>query len=229
MIPGARLSPQALNILDLIPTPNLPGTRERDARQLTGLGQRDVRRRSDGRSDRPPAERQTNIFGRYSYGKFYRDGPTAFGKGGGADIVSLGGVSDVKNQSLALGVDRTFSSTLLADFRFGWFRYNVNVLPFDYGTTPATDAGIPGLNVDNTFTSGLPALFIGGDNAGGRCLRGRIRSRREPLQLPAGPEREAVADRRQPHQDLGQPQPQVRRRRAACLQPARAVGQPPLG
>ena len=33
----------------------------------------------------------------------------------------------------------------------------MNVLPFDYGTTPAADAGIPGLNLDNTFTSGLPA------------------------------------------------------------------------
>ena len=76
---------------------------------------------------------------------------------------SLGGVSDAKNQSLALGVDRTFSSTLLADFRFGWFQYRVNVLPFDYGTTPARDAGIPGLNIDTTFTSGLPAFFINGD------------------------------------------------------------------
>ena len=54
---------------------------------------------------------------------------------------------------------------LLADFRFGWFEYNVNVLPFDFGTTPAADAGIPGLNIDTTFTSGLPALFIGADDS----------------------------------------------------------------
>jgi hypothetical protein len=49
------------------------------------------------------------------------------------------------------------------------------VLPFDFGTTPADDAGIPGLNTipglnqATTFTSGLPALFIEGDrgfNAG---------------------------------------------------------------
>ena len=25
---------------------------------------------------------------------------------------------------------------------------------------PATDAGIPGLNLDNTFTGGMPAFFI---------------------------------------------------------------------
>ena len=39
------------------------------------------------------------------------------------------------------------------------------MLPFDFGTTPAADAGIPGLNVDTTFTSGLPALFIGGNDS----------------------------------------------------------------
>ena len=84
--------------------------------------------------------------------------------------MSLGGVSDVGNKSLAIGYDRSISSTLLADFRFGWFRYNVAVLPFDFGTRPAQAAGIPGLNLDDTFTSGLPALFvegsIGGFNAG---------------------------------------------------------------
>ena len=105
------------------------------------------------------------MFGRYSYGKFNRNGPAPFGAGGGPAFVSLGGVSDVKNQSLAIGVDHTFSSTLLADFRFGWFQYHVNVLPFDFGTQPAQDAGLPGLNFDNTFTSGLPAFFINGDRS----------------------------------------------------------------
>jgi hypothetical protein len=115
----------------------------------------------DGRVDHRLND-TTNLFGRYSYGKFFRDGPTSFGTGGGPELVSLGGVSKVKNQSLAIGVDKTLSNTLLADFRFGWFEYNVNVLPFDFGTTPAADAGIPGLNVDTTFTSGLPAFFVNG-------------------------------------------------------------------
>ena len=105
-----------------------------------------------------------NIFGRYSTGGFFRDGPTAFGSGGGAELVSLGGVSEVRNHSVAFGADYTLSPTLLADFRFGFFQYKVNVLPFDFGTTPALDAGIPGLNLGDDFTSGLPALFIGGDN-----------------------------------------------------------------
>ncbi len=161
-IPTEKLSPQALSILNLIPKPNLPGRENstRDNFQVSNVETFNADQ-YDGRVDHRLND-STNLFGRYSYGKFFRDGPTSFGTGGGPELVSLGGVSKVKNQSLAIGVDKTLSSTLLADFRFGWFEYDVNVLPFDFGTTPATDAGIPGLNVDTTFTSGLPAFFVAG-------------------------------------------------------------------
>ncbi len=165
VIPSGQLSPQALSLLGLIPLPNLPGRENgtRDNFQASGAETFDADQ-FDGRVDHRLNE-STNIFGRYSRGKFTRNGPTAYGQGGGPFFVSLGGVSDVKNQSLALGVDKTLSPSLLADFRFGWFEYDVNVLPFDFGTTPAADAGIPGLNLDTTFTSGLPSLFIGGNDS----------------------------------------------------------------
>ncbi len=165
VIPSGQLSPQALAILQLIPLPNLPGRENgtRDNFQASGAETFDADQ-FDGRVDHRLND-STNIFGRYSSGKFTRNGPAAYGAGGGPYFVSLGGVSDVKNQSLALGVDKTLSSSLLADFRFGWFEYDVNVLPSDFGTTPAADSGIPGLNLDSTFTSGLPALFIGGRNS----------------------------------------------------------------
>jgi outer membrane receptor protein involved in Fe transport len=164
-IPSGRLSQQALNVLQLIPLPNLAGVENgtRDSFQASGTEKFNADQ-WDVRIDHRLNE-TSNIFGRYSSGKYFRDGPTAFGQGGGAPFVSLGGVSDVKNQSLAIGLDKSLSSTLLADFRFGWFEYDVDVLPFDFGTTPAADAGIPGLNTDSTFTSGLPALFIGGDGS----------------------------------------------------------------
>src|SRR5207244_9758046 len=104
-----------------------------------------------------------NLFGRYSFATFDRNGPTAFGAGGGQELVSLGGVSKVKNQSLATGFDRSIGSNMTADFRFGWFKYKVDVLPFDFGTSPATAAGIPGLNLDSTFTSGLFAGLVEGN------------------------------------------------------------------
>ena len=163
VIPGGRLSPQAQAILDLIPTPNADGRDNGTRDNYVAAGSESFTENSfnvrvDGRlTDR------LNTFGRYSLGDFLRDGPTAFGEGGGQELVSLGGVSDVINQSLAYGVDYAWASDLLADFRFGFFRYKVNVLPFDFGTTPAADAGIPGLNLDSTFTSGLFGGFIEGD------------------------------------------------------------------
>ncbi len=162
VIPAGRISPQARAILDLIPLPNAEGrdngTRDNFVASASESFDEDsINVRVDGRiSDR------LNTFGRYSTGGFFRDGPTAFGRGGGQELVSLGGVSDVRNHSVAYGVDYVFSPTLLADFRFGFFRYKVNVLPFDFGTRPAADAGIPGLNLDDTFTSGLPAGFVEG-------------------------------------------------------------------
>ena len=115
--------------------------------------------RSDGRiSD------QLNVFGRYSFADYTRDGPTAFGQGGGQELVSLGGTSKVRNQSIAAGFDRSIGSNMTVDFRFGYFKYKVAVLPFDFGTTPARDAGIPGLNLDTGFTSGLFGGFVGEDN-----------------------------------------------------------------
>ncbi|HEV2826585.1 MAG TPA: TonB-dependent receptor, partial [Pyrinomonadaceae bacterium] len=162
IIPTARLSPQALNLLNLIPLPNLPGlengTRNNYAASGSELFDNDTFDvRIDGRiSD------SLNLFGRFSWADFTRDGPTAFGTGGGQELVSLGGTSKVRNKSLALGFDYTLSSSTVLDFRFGYFKYKVNVLPFDFGTTPATAAGIPGLNFDE-FSSGLPAIFAEGD------------------------------------------------------------------
>jgi Carboxypeptidase regulatory-like domain/TonB dependent receptor-like, beta-barrel len=171
-IPGARLSPQALALLELIPLPNVPGRENGTIDNYAASGSETFDANSfnvriDGR-----LRDGLNTFGRYSLGDFLRDGPQAFGTGGGDELVTLGGVSDARNQSIAYGIDYALSSSLLADFRFGWFKYRVNVLPSDFGTTPAADAGIPGLNVDNTLASGLPAVFIAGDTDSRRIAFG---------------------------------------------------------
>ena len=125
VIPTGRLSPQAQAILALIPLPNAAGTRQRHARQLRRVQLGDVQR---GLVQRPRSTAGsatgTNTFGRYSLGKFLRDGPTAFGPGGGRELVSLGGVSDVQEPEPRRTASTTRSRrSLLADFRFGFFRY----------------------------------------------------------------------------------------------------------
>lgn len=104
-------------------------------------------------------------FGRYSYQKFLRAGPGLFGSALGgpnlpSDLGGFAGTSTYKNQSIAAGFDYTFSSSLLTDFRFGYLKYYGNVAPGGLSTTPATTAGIPGVNLGTTFTSGMPYFQI---------------------------------------------------------------------
>ena len=80
--------------------------------------------------------------------------------------IGYAGSSDVLNQSLSAGWTHTASPTLVNELRFGYMRYRVNAVPNGVGTSPATAAGIPGLNLDSYFTSGMPAFFINGDQNG---------------------------------------------------------------
>ena len=162
VIPGSRLSPQALAVLSLIPLPNAAGTNNgtRDNYLVSGIEKFNsdaFNGRLDGR-----LSPSVNVFGRYSYARFDINGPQAFGAGGGRELVSLGGVSQVRNHSVAVGTDIVLNTTTVLDVRFGFFKYGVDVLPNDYGTRPAADAGIPGLNLDDTFTSGLSNFEING-------------------------------------------------------------------
>ena len=172
VIPPERLSPQALALLDLIPRPNRAGiengTRDNFAVSGSDIFDNDT---FDVRLDGRLTER-LNVFGRYSFADFRRDGPSAFGRGGGRPLVSFGGLSNVRNQSLAAGVDRAIGGSTTADLRFGFFRYRVNLLTSDFDTTPAADAGIPGVNFGDRSTSGLPTFFVEGDRGfgfGSRC------------------------------------------------------------
>jgi Carboxypeptidase regulatory-like domain/TonB dependent receptor len=163
VIPAGRLSPQALRILQLLPSPNngsgiINNYIAQDSEKFDSDA---FNVRLDGRIND-----KTNTFVRYSQAKFAKTGPSAFGAGGGPGVVDLGGNTKVKNQSIAVGLDRTLSSTSILDVRFGWFRYQVDVFPNDFGTTPALDAGIPNMNIPgDPFTTGLPGGFINGGAA----------------------------------------------------------------
>jgi hypothetical protein len=173
-IPASRLSPQSQALLKLIPV-GADGTGLNPNFFGSGTNVLD----SDGfdvRSDYS-ATSKLQFFGRYSFQQFTRSGPGLFGNlAGGRAIPSdpsvgdFAGSSKVRNQSIASGFNYTLSPTWLTDFRFGYFRYRVDVLPGGLGTSPAKDAGIPGLNLDNFYTSGMPyfaAFYPGGSGSGG--------------------------------------------------------------
>ena len=231
VIPADRLSPQALAILGLLPDPNNgSGTINNFIAQGSEKFDSDAFNvRLDGRIND-----KTNTFVRYSQAKFAKIGPSAFGEGGGPGVVDLGGNTKVKNQSVAVGLDRTLSSTSILDIRFGWFKYQVDVFPNDFGQTPALDAGIPGMNIPgDPFTTGLPGGFINNElgndtHPDQHELRHGPRRPHRPLQLPARAGREPVPVRHQLHQEHGQPHGEDGNRHPARLQPAHPERQPPL-
>lgn len=171
LIPSARLSPQALGLIKLLPSPNyLDPNVDAASRGLvnnfiaSGSEQFDSNQ-WDTRWDYFINEK-SQLFGRYSEATFNKFAPGAFGTAlGGPSLnnITFAGASDVGNRSLAIGFSRTLSPTLVADLRFGYMRYRVNVLPSGLGTSPAKDLGMPGLNLDTYFTSGMPYFNVNGD------------------------------------------------------------------
>lgn len=164
-IPTNRLSPQAVALLNrYIPLPNFTPASV-GLENYVGAGS--VKFNEDLTNTRWDyyVSEKVHAFGRYSFADYRLISPGVFGStGGGVGFdpnSNFSGESKTRNQSVATGFDYTISSNWLTDFRFGFYRYRVNVDPGAAQTTPATEVGIPGLNVDD-FTGGMPAFFING-------------------------------------------------------------------
>lgn len=166
-IPTARLSPQAIALLKLIPDGNTAATLDQPNFSSSG----GVKFNDDAFNVRGDyyVNDKIHTFGRYSMQDFGMVAPGSFGLvAGGPGLDASGstnayaGASDSRNHSIAAGIDYNVRPNLLTDFRFGYVRYHVFGQPNGIGTSPAKDAGIPGLNVDDNFNSGMPAFFING-------------------------------------------------------------------
>jgi len=112
------------------------------------------------------ASSRFRLFGRYSFGQFYDNGAPGYGTkagGTGTNPSGFAGVARTRNQGVSLGFTYTLGPKLLTDFRFGYFRYRLNLNAQDYGQTPAL--GIPGISAADTsdpFATGLGDFEIPG-------------------------------------------------------------------
>lgn len=115
------------------------------------------------------ASQSVNVFGRFSLDYFKLSGKGLLGAlgGPGNGLLGLAGSSITHNYSLASGFTKTFSSSLLMDFRFGYFKYNPQTQKPD-GGTPMTAFGIPGANTSDPKTAGLGGFFLGPDPISGQ-------------------------------------------------------------
>jgi hypothetical protein len=143
-IPIGNISTQAGAILALFPAP----TNSQVFNNFVAAGSGTYKQDSfDTRIDFA-ARPTVSIFGRFSLDYFNVAGKGSYGALGGVGFGpgGLSGSSITHNYSLASGVTKTFSASLLADFRFGYFKYNPVASKPDVGTTPMTAVGIPNAN-----------------------------------------------------------------------------------
>jgi hypothetical protein len=154
-IPIGQISGPSAAILALFPTPTNSALTNNFVSSGTGnYSQNSFDTRIDF-----AAKPTVQMFGRFSLDYFNLSGQGAYGalEGVGDGPGGLSGSSKVHNYSLSTGVTKTFSSSLLGDFRFGYFKYNPRANKPDVGATPMTNVGIPNAN----FT-GSQALFTSG-------------------------------------------------------------------
>ena len=165
-IPTSQLSPQAQKLLTYFPLPNTQQIANAPfVNNFAANGAVAITGNSYNTREDYYLNQKNTIFGRYSYQGFTEQAPGAFGLiAGGPQFGNYAGSSQASNQSIAIGWTNTVSPTLINEFRFGWMRYHVFDVPNGYGTSPAKDAGIPGLNLDSTYTSGMPYFNVPSPN-----------------------------------------------------------------
>src|SRR5207302_801259 len=157
----------AESILAQLPQPNLPGDHNGTLNNYAASGSGTFNDYQYVIRGDYTANEKLQIFGRYTHSNFKLSGKPVFGAIGGPGLGYLGlaGQSLINNYSLATGFNYTLSSTLLTDFRFGYFRYNPHSTKFDQGNaTAASSLGLLGLNTSDVTTNGLPAFFFDGLN-----------------------------------------------------------------
>src|SRR5438874_6326921 len=162
LIPVGRLSPIAVKLLKLFPQPANANVK---AFNFFGNGSGPFHGNTfDTRGDYQ-APGNLHIFGRYTRAYYSLNGQPILGIGLGGQGTGVGGLSGssiIHNHSLAAGFDKAISTTLLTDFRFGWFKYNPHSIKPDANVAAAQALGLNGLNTSDTSTGGLPAFQFDG-------------------------------------------------------------------
>ena len=165
LIPIKMISTQAASVLAELPLPST-GT---VLNNYIGSGSGPFSQNSfDTRIDYT-ATPSVNVFGRFSLDYFSLSGKGLLGalQGPGNGLLGLAGSSITHNYSLATGFTKTFSTSLLTDFRFGYFKYNPQTSKPD-GGKPMDGFKIPNANTSDPKTDGLGAFLLGSDPISGQ-------------------------------------------------------------
>lgn len=160
IIPTANIASQAVNLLSILPAPNVAGSGIANNYVAAGFGP-DNGDAADLRMDDQTTS-NLHTFARYSYVRFKLAGQNVFGGAGGPGLGpgNFAGTDKVQNQNLSSGFDYALSNSLETDFRFGLVKYAVAQNKNSAGQDSASALGIPGLNTGSFYTSGLPDFLF---------------------------------------------------------------------
>ena len=159
VIPAASINAIGENVANFYPQANLDGISDNYLANQNHVNNQDS---FDVRLDHRFRD-QDQMFASYSFGDIRSQRPGPLGPlWGGSDCCPS--VSNSRAQHLGLGFTHTFSPHLLNDLHGGFFRYAVNALPFNFGSTLSLDQlGIPNSNRSTDPNStGLTNIDIAG-------------------------------------------------------------------
>jgi Carboxypeptidase regulatory-like domain/TonB dependent receptor len=175
-IPNSTVSPQMVNFLNMIPMPKGPSSGALTNNFLASGGNPYDGDTFDIRADYVMSSKMS-MFTRYTVADYRENGTPAFGAavgGLGADPSEFAGTMKDLNQGISTGFSLKVSSSLLTDLRFGFFRYNLRLNSLDSGAQPATAAGVGGLNLGNSYTSGMPDIQLDNPGLAGLPIAGNL-------------------------------------------------------
>ena len=183
LIPQNRWDPAAKNILSqLLPAPNTAGTVSSSGQTINNYLINPTLERQDNQFDVKVDESMTTnnrFFTRYSYQKTHRSLPATLPHGD-AGFTFGAGDGNITAQGLAFNDTHTFSAKLLNEFRAGWSSIKFFMTPLDYGSNPASTAGIPGVNLGPT-TSAMSQIVFTTTTGGGSGSRNLGSNSNQPL------------------------------------------------
>jgi hypothetical protein len=175
-IPNNRLSAAAINLLKIIPGPNVTGAGITNNFLASGNGVFNFNQ-FDVRID-DQLKQNLHLFGRFGYLGSTQSSPASLGQAGGNGFGPGGwaGTETGGNYSAAVGADLVVNPKLFTDFRFSYMRYAFVEAKYD-GTTPLmTSLGWLGLNTAAPGSGGAAeinpdglATMGAGNHGAGHC------------------------------------------------------------
>jgi hypothetical protein len=155
-VPASRFDPIAVKLVNLYPQPQRAGL----ANNFTVSPQkRSISDRADGRIDHVFSP-HNNFFFRYSIDDSRLTIPDTFNTDIGGNENSFAGPNDVRGQSLVTADTHTFRPNLIADFRFGFTKFDSFLVPTAL-TNPVWKE-IPGRDTSDPFQPSAPIISPAG-------------------------------------------------------------------